>query len=234
MFILLFKMKVIVVDVETTGLPINKKASITDDNNWPNIIQISWITMDTDSINDNIIKIYDYIIKLPEGKTIPQDSIKIHGITNERMRQEGVPIKDVLIEFMENLNKASMIIAHNLDFDKKIIKVELYRNKMFKNIQSLLYGPRINFCTMKTGKDICKIIKYSNSGEEYYKFPRLIELHEFLFNEQPRNLHNSLVDILVCLRCFYKMRFDEDLIEINKTFKQIFNQNTSHMIGHHS
>ena len=78
MFILLFKMKVIVVDVETTGLPINKKASITDDNNWPNIIQISWITMDTDSINDNIIKIYDYIIKLPEGKTIPQDSIKIH------------------------------------------------------------------------------------------------------------------------------------------------------------
>ena len=122
----------------------------------------------------------------------------------------------------------------NLDFDKTIIKVELYRNKMFKNIQSLLYGSRINFCTMKTGKDICKIIKYSNSGEEYYKFPRLIELHEFLFNEQPRNLHNSLVDILVCLRCFYKMRFDEDLIEINETFKQIFNQNTSHMIGPHS
>ena len=100
-------MKVIVVDVETTGLPKNKKASIMDDNNWPSIVQISWITMDTDSINDSIIKIYDYIIKLPEGKTIPQDSIEIHGITNERMRQEGVPIKDVLIEFMENLNKSA-------------------------------------------------------------------------------------------------------------------------------
>ena len=36
------------------------------------------------------------------------------------------------------------------------------------------------------------------------KFPTLLEFHRFLFGTEPANLHNSMVDVLVCLRCFLK------------------------------
>ena len=39
------------------------------------------------------------------------------------------------------------------------------------------------------------------------KFPRLNELYSTLFDSAlPIDLHNSIVDVLVCLRCFLKVR----------------------------
>jgi len=216
-------MKTIALDVETTGLPKKMKASINDSSNWPYVVQISWVVLNDNNV---IEKICDYIIKAPI--VIPQESINIHGITNEKMNKEGVDIGAILAEFMNDYNHSDIIIAHNLNFDKTMVEVELYRNRMFPDINKLKYNSIINCCTMKTGKDICKIIKISKFGKEYYKFPKLSELYEHLFNKTPTNLHNSLVDILVCLRCFYKMRFSEDLLEKSTTFKEIFNQNTSH------
>lgn len=39
---------------------------------------------------------------------------------------------------------------------------------------------------------------------KYKKWPTLLEFHKHLFNTAPENLHNSIVDVLVCLRCFLK------------------------------
>jgi DNA polymerase III epsilon subunit-like protein len=39
---------------------------------------------------------------------------------------------------------------------------------------------------------------------KYKKWPTLLEFHQHLFNSVPENLHNSIVDVLVCLRCFLK------------------------------
>jgi hypothetical protein len=39
------------------------------------------------------------------------------------------------------------------------------------------------------------------------KFPRLNELYGKLFDDVlPDDLHNSIIDVLVCLRCFLKIR----------------------------
>ena len=43
------------------------------------------------------------------------------------------------------------------------------------------------------------------------KWPRLVELYESLFQEKPSGLHNSMVDVLVCLRCYVKMRHGYDV-----------------------
>jgi DNA polymerase III epsilon subunit-like protein len=40
----------------------------------------------------------------------------------------------------------------------------------------------------------------------YKKYPKLSELHAHLFGDVPEHLHNALVDTLVCLRCFLKIR----------------------------
>ena len=54
--------------------------------------------------------------------------------------------------------------------------------------------------------------KYPDS----YKYPKLAELHWFLFNILAKNLHNSLHDVIVTLRCFYKLHFNTDLYRVNE------------------
>ena len=46
------------------------------------------------------------------------------------------------------------------------------------------------------------------------KFPRLNELYSKLFDTAPPNdLHNSIIDVIVCLRCFLKVRGAKEMTE---------------------
>jgi len=74
-------MKVLVFDTETSGLPKAKLISEYTLNLWPHILQFSYVIYDTD-LND-IIEINDNIVKVSKDVFIAEDSIKIHGITNE-------------------------------------------------------------------------------------------------------------------------------------------------------
>lgn len=44
----------------------------------------------------------------------------------------------------------------------------------------------------------------------FKKWPKLSELYFALFGENPTGLHNSMMDVLVCLRCYLKMRHNFD------------------------
>ena len=193
-------MYTIIFDTETTGLPKKRSATLDDNENWPYIVQFSWILCDMDT---GEIHIRDYIIQLPAGMLIPPAATNIHGITNEMMREKGISCKEALDAFQQDLEKSQYVVAHNLNFDKTIIRVELYRHNMqniFK-LQNYIY-----FCTMKYGTYFCDLVKINRwNGRLETKPPKLIELYEKMFEETPTNLHNSLVDVFVCFRCFYKM-----------------------------
>jgi hypothetical protein len=75
---------------------------------------------------------------------------------------------------------------------------------------------------MKNSKNICKIKMVNFKGEEYFKSPKLSELYSFIFKEEPRNLHNSFVDILLCLRCYFMIAENRDIIN-NEDIKCLFN-----------
>ena len=79
-------------DTETTGLPRNWKAPVTDLNNWPRMIQIAWILCDN---SGNRIESDDFIIK-PENFEIPRDASRVHGISTERAINEGEDLVRVL------------------------------------------------------------------------------------------------------------------------------------------
>ena len=85
----------IVFDTETTGKAKNFSAPITDFNNWPRMVQIAWKVFDRNGIE---IDSQNLIIK-PQGFIIPDDVIKIHRISNERAKQEGIPLRDALEKF---------------------------------------------------------------------------------------------------------------------------------------
>jgi len=224
--------KIIIFDTETTGLPKTKDAPVTSSELWPYIVQFSYIIYDMQL--NRVDKIHDFIIKLPTGVDIPEESSKIHGITKEISDSRGIPIKMCINQFMSELDKVGMLVAHNLEFDMNMIIVELIRMNREadliedddaidlnnSNYEKIIEMPI--FCTMRETEKMCNIKAVSKNGKEYTKFPTLGELHFHLFRSYPKNLHNSLNDILVCLRCYYYLKMNsEDICNRNVDIKQM-------------
>jgi DNA polymerase III subunit epsilon len=179
-------------DTETTGLPRNWKAPISDLNNWPRLVQLAWLLYDMDGkkIDGN-----SYIIK-PEGFTIPPDAARIHGISTERAREEGAALQDVLNDFQRLISEASCLVAHNMSFDEKIAGAEFLRKKMVNPIEK-----KKKICTMQRSTDYCKL-----DGPYGYKWPKLSELHYKLFGTGFEEAHDAAVDINATAKCFWQMR----------------------------
>lgn len=226
-------MKVLIFDTETTGLPKTKIMSSQMLALWPHIVQFSYIIFDTET--NKFLKIFDRIVKVDESVEITKENSDLHGITKEMTQEQGHNIRDIINEFMLDYEMVDLAVAHNLSFDINIIKVELMRevekqknNKTEKYIWNgyfeKLVLSRKNYCTLQTSIHICNIVAKDKTGKEYVKFPKLSELHEKLFQTIPKNLHNSLNDVLVTLRCYFAMTYGFDLIELSEEFKSKFAQ----------
>lgn len=179
-------------DTETVGLPKDFNAPSSDTTNWPRLVQLSWILTDD---KGNRLHTGDYIVK-PDGFTIPTQASKLHGITTQRAKDEGYDLEDVLCAFKMDLKKATTLVGHNIDFDKKIVGTELIRigeKDIIKDMPSI--------CTMKKSTEYCAIP--CNKG---YKYPTLQELYEKLFGYKFADNHNSLSDIISTEKCFWKMK----------------------------
>lgn len=179
-------------DTETTGLPRNWKAPITDLNNWPRLVQLAYLLFDEAG---NQISEGDFIIK-PEGFTIPVDASRVHGISTERAQREGQPIITVLDHFDSLIEQANYLVAHNMSFDEKIVGAEFLRNGMPNMIDS-----KKKICTMLKTTNFCAI-----NGPYGYKWPKLSELHYKLFKTNFEEAHNAAVDITVTAKCFWELK----------------------------
>lgn len=179
-------------DTETTGLPKNWKAPVTDLNNWPRLVQLAYLLYDAQG---NKIAEGDYIIK-PEGFTVGAEATKIHGITTERAIQEGIPLSQGIETLLNQLAQATHIVAHNLSFDEKIVGAELLRLGKPNVLDS-----KKKICTMNATTDFCAI-----PGNYGYKWPKLSELHYKLFKTHFDDAHNAAVDIEITAKCFWELK----------------------------
>lgn len=179
-------------DTETTGLPRNWKAPVSDLNNWPRMIQIAWIFCDKEG---NRIESAEYIIK-PENFTIPADASKVHGITTEKAINEGEDLEKVLNLFNELVKKSEYIVAHNISFDEKILGAELIRKQVKSDFES-----KKKLCSMKASTNYCKI-----PGPYGFKWPKLSELHIKLFGKDFEGAHDAFADIDATEKCFWELR----------------------------
>ena len=179
-------------DTETNGLPINYEAPSSAINNWPRMVQLSWITVDD---KGNVIDENDHII-YPDGFTIPAAVSQVNHITTEIAKESGDPIRTVLAAFMSDVEQAEVIVGHNISFDKHVVGAELIRLGGKDTLAS-----KHSICTMQITVDYCEI-----PGNYGFKYPKLQELYYKLFNQKFEDAHNALSDTRATLKCFFELK----------------------------
>lgn len=184
----------IIFDTETTGLPRNWNAPISDTDNWPRVVQIAWQLHDD---MGNLIEHKDYLID-PDGYDIPFDSEQIHGISTGLAKAQGVPIQDVLLEFNEALAKAKFVVGQNIKFDINVWGCEYHR---YGVDTPMIEMPILDSCT-ETTANLCQI-PGGRGGK--FKLPTLTELHQYLFQQPFAEAHNATADVEATTRCFFEL-----------------------------
>ncbi|MEX0906492.1 MAG: DNA polymerase III subunit alpha [Balneolaceae bacterium] len=182
----------LIFDTETTGLPQNYSAPLTDFDNWPRCVQLAWQLHDEAG---KIISSGDFIVK-PDGFTIPFNSEKVHGISTERAHEEGLPLDEVMDAFSRDVAKCTFVAGHNLEFDLNIMGSEYLRKKR-ENILS----EKIAIDTKDESTDYCAI----PGGRGRYKWPTLAELHQKLFEVGFEEAHNAAADVDATARAFLEL-----------------------------
>lgn len=181
----------LVYDLETSGLPqfpsFGRYYDPRDLTKYDSarIVSISWILL------DNQLQIVDkqtHLIK-PDNFIIPQSSINIHKITNERAHAEGKPLRNVL-DILASLPSIHTVIAHNVWFDVNVLTSECYRYQYLELINMLYRAYK--YCTMYKAKILLGLSKN----------PKLTDLYKYIYDEEMENAHDAEFDTLACYRCY--------------------------------
>jgi DNA polymerase-3 subunit alpha len=183
----------LVFDTETTGLPRNFNAPITDVENWPRVVQLAWQIHDADGV---LVEQKDFLIK-PVGFNIPIKAEEIHGISTALADLAGEELSDVLFLFRKAIEKVDFVVGHNVNFDINVMGCEYVRNQE----ETPFTIPVLDTCTEKTAT-LCQL-PGGRGGK--FKLPTLSELYRFLFNESFSEAHNATADVEATTRCFLEL-----------------------------
>ena len=155
-------------------------------------MQLAWEVFDTRSRKTSA---RSFVI-LPDGFKIPKDAEEIHGISTALAIRTGVPIAKALDAFVEALSKASVVVAHNFEFDAKVLGAEFYRRGIRDPFRL-----KINVCTMTDATEYCAL-----PGQHGFKWPKLAELHYKLFGKRVKEAHDAATDVATCSKCFFELK----------------------------
>jgi len=208
----------LIFDTETTGLPKNWKAPITDTDNWPRCVQIAWQLHDE---MGELIEDQNYLIK-PDNFEIPYESQKIHGISTELALADGKNLDEILEKFNLALEKSSFVIGHNVSFDINVIGCEFYRQQIKNSLGS---KKLLDTCT----EDTALLCELPGGRGGKYKLPTLLELYEFLFDVSFKEAHNATADVEATARCFLELirikKFNEDQLGVTSDYFETYLSN---------
>lgn len=184
---------ILVFDTETNGKPINYKAAKNDTSNWPRVVQLAWAVFTHEGA---LVRGRQQIIK-PDGWSIPDEVVAIHGISEQKANADGVPMLIAIRDFVADYESCDTLVAHNIGFDYPVLGCEMIRyqirpkNKIERHV-----------CTMNASTDFCKL----PGGYGKYKWPKLMEVHQLLFKEGFDGAHDAMNDVLACGRVFFELR----------------------------
>ena len=190
----MFKAKYLLFDFETSGIGDFKKQKA---------LQLAWQLCDSEM---QTLETHSYYFN-----DISEWNTDFHkDLTVAKIKKISTSSKLILQTFLEDVKEVmisgGMIVAHNIEFDFKILVNECIREKMFCDWDTMW---KFCFCTMKSTKDLCNIPRSHGGGTKY---PRLEELYTYLYKEPPNiKLHEASNDVEVLWKCWDKLQTDYKL-----------------------
>ncbi len=201
----------LIYDTETTGLPKNDSAPLTDADNWPRLVQIAWQLHDSAG---KLLEAQNFIVK-PEGFSIPYNAEKVHGISTQRATEEGKPLAEVLETFAQAVGKTQIIVGHNIVFDLNIVGAEYHRLEKAPQppegeagvpppgVRGLYSTILANKPFLDTKEEATDFVAIAGGRGGKFKWPTLTELHIKLFGEGFEDAHDAAYDVRATARCFF-------------------------------
>jgi DNA polymerase III epsilon subunit-like protein len=171
------KIKMIVFDLETTGLP---KAEGSDLDIQPRIIEFGAIKLDDDLKEMDRMEFF-----CNPGHPLDPIITKITGITDDELKDEK-PFVAYFQQVCEFFLGEATLVAHNLPFDRKILKFELERLDKLTSFP----WPYKQICTVEVGEGV------------WGKKRKLVDLYEEITGKPHKGAHRSTADVEALIEVF--------------------------------
>lgn len=200
-------------DTETTGLAKDKYPPTHPKQPMP--MQIG---MKLDAVNRHEVMAANYLI-VPQGWSIEAKASEITGLTDDMATAFGTHIVTGVEFFLDMVNNADVIVAHNAAFDITVMRRATFVYSEIVNIPYVdPFEGKTLLCTMLAALNIVKA-PHKNGGKMRgeWKWPKLEECIRFFFNEQLEGAHDALVDVRACARVYYEM-LDEGMLSPDYKF----------------
>jgi DNA polymerase-3 subunit epsilon len=185
--------RILVFDVETTGFP--TKGLPLNDDKQPHVVQLAWLVATVTTEGWKPLTIWSSILSIPKEVSMNPNAEKVHGISKAMTMRHGINPLNALIALTRAIKTVDRVVAHNLKFDEQLIQI------MSARYMPESWDPKDTYCTMLSSVDLCNIP--GRWGKP--KWPKLQELHKFLFGEEFEGAHDALADVYACARCYFEL-----------------------------
>lgn len=180
-------MGVLVLDAETTGLPIKGRGIHAE--GQPRIIELAWTLFDVAGAEMGS----GMALNNSPGVSSSKEALAVHGISDRRKTLYGVEMNRALALFMGHLSAATMIVSYGLRFDMQMLSREL---RLLRDDCSRLDRPGLRRC------DLIQVVV------DVHGLPRWISLeeaHKLVLGEAHVVRHRAVPDCAAAARVFWKL-----------------------------
>ena len=110
--------RLVLFDTETTGLQYSRDE----------IIEFAAVVVELRDSEPTIVKEYDELISLSPGGFVPAKIEQLTGITNEDLKERGIPKARVCTDIAEMMSGNTLLLAYNAHFDLSFLYYMLLRD----------------------------------------------------------------------------------------------------------
>ncbi len=149
-------------------------------------------------------QIAGFSLIIDNGVAIPEQAKAVHGISEEHCIRFGVSTTFALSMFAHFHQRAELIVAHNMKFDKAVLETAMTR---VQGVEMRLNKPL--YCTMESAKPVINIPptdRMRAAGFTGPKAPKLEECIRHFFNEELSGAHDAMAGMLACKRVYLYLK----------------------------
>ena len=194
--------RLVLFDTETTGLSYNRDE----------IIEFAAVVVEQRDGKATIIEEYDQLVTLSPGGFVPENIQKLTGITNEDIRERGIPKTRVCCDIARLIQGNTLLLAYNAHFDLSFLYYLLLRHG----------DPMI-----LKGKDKLDLLTVYKDRRSYpHKLCNAIEAYGL--SGQVVNSHRAVDDVVATVAVMLEMERERDDLH---NYVNLFGYNPKYGLG---